>query len=115
MATPRSRVVFVGNIPYEMSEVSLRSIYSCSILNPLTPPSPSLPPSITQEQLITIFSEVGPVAGFRLVFDRDSGKPKGYGFCEFHDPETAASAVRNLNDVDVGGRSLRIDWADVDP
>lgn len=68
-----------------------------------------------QEQLITIFSEVGPVAGFRLVFDRDTGKPKGYGFCEFHDPETAASAVRNLNDVDVGGRSLRIDWADVDP
>lgn len=87
MATPRSRVVFVGNIPYDMSE----------------------------EQLISIFSEVGPVAGFRLVFDRDTGKPKGYGFCEFNDPETAASAVRNLNDVDVGGRSLRIDWADVDP
>lgn len=87
MATPRSRVVFVGNIPYDMAE----------------------------EQLISIFSEVGPVVGFRLVFDRDTGKPKGYGFCEFHDPETAASAVRNLNDVDVGGRSLRIDWADVDP
>ncbi|CAO1634601.1 unnamed protein product [Parajaminaea phylloscopi] len=87
MAQPRSRVVFVGNIPYDMAE----------------------------EQLISIFSEVGPVVGFRLVFDRDTGKPKGYGFCEFHDPETAASAVRNLNDVDVGGRSLRIDWADVDP
>lgn len=89
MAAPGrgSRVVFVGNIPYDM----------------------------TEEQLISIFSEVGPVVGFRLVFDRESGKPKGYGFCEFHDPETAASAVRNLNDVDVGGRSLRIDWADVDP
>jgi cleavage stimulation factor subunit 2 len=94
MATPHpaskkagSRVCFVGNIPYNVSE----------------------------EQLISIFSEVGPVAGFRLVFDRDTGKPKGYGFCEFFDPETAASAVRNLNDVDVGGRNLRIDWADVDP
>lgn len=50
-----------------------------------------------------------------LVFDRDTGKPKGYGFCEFEDAETAASAVRNLNDADVGGRKLRIDYADVDP
>ena len=31
----------------------------------------------------------------RLVFDKDSGKPKGYGFCEYADPETAQSAIRN--------------------
>ena len=31
------------------------------------------------------------------------------------DHETAKSAVRNLNDVDVGGRPLRIDLADSDP
>ncbi|SPO37531.1 related to Cleavage stimulation factor [Pseudozyma flocculosa] len=82
-----SRVVFVGNIPYDMSE----------------------------EQLVEVFSEVGKVVGFRLVNDRDTGKFKGYGFCEFEDPETAASAVRNLNEVDVGGRPLRIDFADIDP
>ncbi|EPQ30451.1 uncharacterized protein PFL1_01977 [Pseudozyma flocculosa PF-1] len=70
-----SRVVFVGNIPYDMSE----------------------------EQLVEVFSEVGKVVGFRLVNDRDTGKFKGYGFCEFEDPETAASAVRNLNEVDPGG------------
>ncbi|PWN42906.1 hypothetical protein IE81DRAFT_323047 [Ceraceosorus guamensis] len=89
MAAPGrgSRVIFVGNIPYDMSE----------------------------EQLIGVFQEVGKVIGFRLVFDRDTGKPKGYGFCEFEDVETAASAVRNLHDVDVGGRTLRIDYADVDP
>ncbi|KAJ7669183.1 hypothetical protein DFH06DRAFT_1180239 [Mycena polygramma] len=51
----------------------------------------------------------------RLVFDRDTSKPKGYGFCEFADHETAASAVRNLNNTDVGGRPLRIDLADSDP
>lgn len=82
-----SRVVFVGNIPYDM----------------------------TEEQLIDVFREVGTVVGFRLVFDRDTGKPKGYGFCEFEDAETAASAVRNLNDKEVGGRPMRIDFADVDP
>ncbi|TFY75284.1 hypothetical protein EWM64_g8728 [Hericium alpestre] len=47
-----------------------------------------------------------------LVFDRDTGKPRGYGFCEFADHATAASAVRNLNAVDVAlhaGRGARRD------
>ncbi|KIM92324.1 hypothetical protein PILCRDRAFT_118578 [Piloderma croceum F 1598] len=82
-----SKVVFVGNVPYNMGE----------------------------DQLIDVFKSVGQVVGFRLVFDRDTGKPRGYGFCEFADHETAASAVRNLNNVDVGGRPLRIDLADSDP
>ncbi|KAG1752133.1 hinge domain of cleavage stimulation factor subunit 2-domain-containing protein [Suillus lakei] len=68
-----------------------------------------------QEQLIDVFKSVGQVVGFRLVFDRETGKPRGYGFCEFADHETAASAVRNLNNADVGGRPLRIDLADSDP
>ena len=60
-----SNVVFVGNIPYDISE----------------------------EQLIKVFSEVGRVVDFRLVSDREQGKFKGYGFCEYEDAETAASAA----------------------
>ncbi|KAF8128701.1 hinge domain of cleavage stimulation factor subunit 2-domain-containing protein [Boletus edulis] len=71
--------------------------------------------SLLPEQLIDVFKSVGHVVGFRLVFDRETGKPRGYGFCEFADHETALSAVRNLNNVDVGGRPLRIDLADSDP
>lgn len=37
-----------------------------------------------------------------------------FAFC-LEDHETAASAVRNLNNADVGGRPLRIDLADSDP
>lgn len=36
-----------------------------------------------QDQLIDVFKPVGQVVGFRLVFDRETGKPRGYGFCEF--------------------------------
>ncbi|KAH9848634.1 hypothetical protein C2E23DRAFT_937864 [Lenzites betulinus] len=68
-----------------------------------------------EDQLIDIFKSVGQVVGFRLVFDRETGKPKGYGFCEFADHETALSAVRNLNGQEIGGRPLRIDLADSDP
>ncbi|XP_063704380.1 cleavage stimulation factor subunit 2 [Culicoides brevitarsis] len=77
------RSVFVGNIPYEA----------------------------TEEKLKDIFSEVGPVISLKLVFDRESGKPKGYGFCEYKDQETALSAMRNLNGYEIGGRTLRVDNA----
>lgn len=70
MSAGRSKAVFVGNIPYDM----------------------------TEEQLIDIFKEVGPVLSFKLVFDRDTGKARGYGFCEYADHETAASAIRNRTD-----------------
>lgn len=48
---------------------------------------------------------------YRLVFDRETGKPKGYGFCEYRDQETALSAMRNLNGYEIGGRNLRVDNA----
>ncbi|CAG2105138.1 unnamed protein product [Medioppia subpectinata] len=82
--TDRSlRSVFVGNIPYDA----------------------------TEEKLKDIFSEVGPVLSFKLVYDRESGKPKGYGFCEYKDQETALSAMRNLNQYELNGRNLRVDNA----
>jgi len=51
----------------------------------------------------------------RLVFERETAKPRGYGFCEFQDERTAASAVRNLNGRDIGNRSLKVDFAESDP
>lgn len=46
---------------------------------------------------------------FNLIRDRETGRPKGYGFCEYADQPIAESAIRNLNGFEVGGRPLRID------
>lgn len=40
----------------------------------------------------------------------ETGKPKGYGFADFADADAAASAVRNLNDFEIMGRKIRVDW-----
>lgn len=79
-----SRVVFIGNIPFD----------------------------VTEEQLIDIFKEVGPVQSFRLMFDRETGRSRGYAFCEYADYETAASAMRNLNGYEINGRFLKVDRAE---
>ncbi|GAB6020256.1 Cleavage stimulation factor subunit 2 [Chamberlinius hualienensis] len=63
----------------------------------------------TEDQLRDIFSEVGPVINFRLMYDRQTGRPRGYGFCEFQDAEAPLVAVRNLNGFELNGRALRVD------
>jgi cleavage stimulation factor subunit 2 len=60
---------------------------------------------------VDTLGRVGQVVNFRLVYDKDTGRPKGFGFAEFADADAAASAVRNLNDYEVMGRKLRVDWS----
>ncbi|EPE26190.1 RNA-binding, RBD [Glarea lozoyensis ATCC 20868] len=80
---PPSKSVFVGNIPY----------------------------GLTEEQIIDIFSTAGQVLNFRLVYDKDTGRPKGFGFAEYPDTDCASSAVRNLNDYEIMNRKLRVDFS----
>eukprot|EP00775_Hariotina_reticulata_P009623 gene9623-9784_t len=47
-----------------------------------------------------------------LITDRETGRPKGFGFCEFYDKATAESAHRNLNGHELHGRNIRIDFAE---
>ncbi|KAJ5750556.1 hypothetical protein N7533_007584 [Penicillium manginii] len=83
MAPDRSgKSVFLGNIPY----------------------------NLTEEQVKDILSTAGTVTKFRLMMNPETGKPKGYGFADFADADAAASAVRNLNDYEIMGRKIRVDW-----
>lgn len=85
------------------------TIQSCPSLGYTT----NIPTGLTEEQIIHTFSSVGQVLNFRLVYDNDTGRPKGFGFAEFADTDAAASAVRNLNNYEVMGRELRVDFSHV--
>ncbi|KAI1611630.1 nucleolin [Exophiala viscosa] len=82
MAPGQSRSVFVGNIPFNLSE----------------------------ENIVKILSYAGTVVKFRLMTNPDTGKSKGFGFADFQDADSAANAVRNLNDFEIDGRKIRVDW-----
>ena len=109
---PGATSVFIGNIPYGVTEDDLKKIFStagpvesmrCAAhFGGIAPPVCTSP--LTRP----------PRASPRLVLDRETNKPKGYGFCEFRDAETAASAIRNLNNHPINGRQLRVDSADND-
>lgn len=67
--------------------------------------------STTEEQLHQAFSEIGRVLKVRMVTDLETGKPRGFAFIEFEDPQVALSAIRNMNDYELNGRRIRVNFS----
>lgn len=65
----------------------------------------------TEEQLHQAFSELGRIIKVRMVTDQETGKPRGFAFIEFEDPQAALSAIRNMNDYELNGRRLRCNFS----
>jgi cold-inducible RNA-binding protein len=51
------------------------------------------------------------VSDVRIIIDRDSGRPKGFGFVTFVKPSDADAAISDLNGQDIMGRQVRVDKA----
>lgn len=71
--------LFIGNVAYKASESDIRSL----------------------------FSKHGEVKAVRLVSDKRSGRPKGYGFVEMSE-KGAEAAINALNNTDFAGRELKV-------
>ena len=67
----------------------------------------NLPFSITESEVRELFGRYGAVESVNMVTDRDTGRPRGFGFVEMA-REDAARAIENLNGKTVGGRPLRV-------
>ncbi len=70
----------------------------------------NLPFTATDESVRALFSGHGTVEKVYLINDRDSGRPRGFGFVEMSNAD-AARATQALNGTDLGGRSLRVNEA----
>ncbi|MDR1396010.1 MAG: RNA-binding protein [Deltaproteobacteria bacterium] len=70
----------------------------------------NLPFSSTQAEISDLFGRYGTVHSVNLISDRETGRPRGFGFVEM-DPEQALAAIEALNGMELGGRSLRVNEA----
>ncbi len=70
----------------------------------------NLPFTASEDELRNLFEQYGPVNSVKLITDRDTGRPRGFGFVEM-DQDAASTAIESLNGKDLGGRSLRINEA----
>jgi RNA recognition motif-containing protein len=64
----------------------------------------------TEESLRALFSQHGTVESAKLISDRDTGRPRGFGFVEMANAD-AARAMQALNGKEFEGRALKVNEA----
>lgn len=75
--------IFVGNLSYQLQE----------------------------EELESLFSELGEVSSAKIIKDKFTGRSKGFGFIEMPNDEEGAQAIEQLNGREAQGRPLRVSQA----
>ncbi|WP_291327845.1 RNA-binding protein [Desulfovibrio sp. UCD-KL4C] len=70
----------------------------------------NLPWSSSEEDVKVAFEEFGEVISVKLITDRETGRPRGFGFVEMED-QGALKAIESLDGVDFGGRNLKVNEA----
>ena len=65
----------------------------------------------TADEVRQLFEGYGTVDTVRLLTDRETGQPRGFGFVEMADDKEARAAITGLNGKDFGGRPLTINEA----
>jgi RNA recognition motif-containing protein len=70
----------------------------------------NLPFSANEGEVRQMFEEFGTVNSVAMINDRETGRPRGFGFVEMPDAD-AAKAIAALNGKEMGGRALRINEA----
>lgn len=75
--------LYVGNLSYDTSETQIREL----------------------------FAQVGEVTSVALITDRDTGRPKGFGFVEMSTAEFAKEAIKRFNGQMVDNRALTVNEA----
>jgi RNA recognition motif-containing protein len=70
----------------------------------------NLPFTATEDSVRTLFAPHGSVEKVSLINDRDTGRPRGFGFVEMSSDD-ASRAMHALNGQEMDGRPLKIDQA----
>jgi RNA recognition motif-containing protein len=70
----------------------------------------NLPFSASEEEIRNLFAAHGNVHNVTLISDRETGRPRGFGFVEMDD-ESVQAAIDAINGTEFGGRTLNVNEA----
>ncbi len=67
--------------------------------------------NVTEEQLRELFSHAGTIKEIAMIMDRDTQRPKGFGFVEMTTQVEAQKAIELFNEHELDGRRLMVNFA----
>jgi RNA recognition motif-containing protein len=70
----------------------------------------NLPFSATEQSVRALFEPHGTIESIALINDRETGRPRGFGFIEMSSSD-ASKAMQALNGKDFEGRALKVNEA----
>jgi len=70
----------------------------------------NLPFSATEAEIRSLFEQHGQVEAVKIVTDRDTGRPRGFGFVDMP-ADDAQNAIQQMNGCEMNGRPLRVNEA----
>jgi RNA recognition motif-containing protein len=62
----------------------------------------------TEEQIRTLFTQAGEIAEIAFITDRDTGRPKGFGFVSMKTEEGSKEAIKRFNGFTMDNRNLTV-------
>ena len=65
----------------------------------------------TEDEIRDLFGEYGQVDDVALITDRDTGRPRGFGFVEMPEDDAARKAIEEMNGKEIAGRALTVNEA----
>lgn len=65
----------------------------------------------TESDVNELFSKHGEVNEVSLITDRDTGRPRGFGFVEMRNEQSARNAIAALDGMEIGGRQIKVNEA----
>ncbi|KAI5068437.1 hypothetical protein GOP47_0016782 [Adiantum capillus-veneris] len=70
----------------------------------------NLPWSCNSEELAGVFQKVGSVDMVEVIYDKESGRSRGFGFVTMSSVEDCNTAIEKLDGADYAGRTLRVNF-----
>lgn len=71
----------------------------------------NLPFSATKEEVEELFGAHGEVERVNLISDRETGRPRGFGFVEMKNEDEGRQAIEAINGTEMDGRKLTVNEA----
>jgi RNA recognition motif-containing protein len=65
----------------------------------------------TESEVTELFGNHGEVDDVALVTDRDTGRPRGFGFVQMRNEQSARDAIAALDGRELGGRHIKVNEA----